>query len=79
MISGYSRNTTVLQNEFYLVGENGVVSWGYTADFPDAQRTVPIPATQGAFARRACGTMGVLCCCCALLLLQRRWVGVSRS
>lgn len=28
MISGYSRNTMVQRNEFFLVGENGVVSWG---------------------------------------------------
>eukprot|EP00040_Diaphanoeca_grandis_P029129 m.169705 g.169705 ORF g.169705 m.169705 type:complete len:918 (-) comp31584_c0_seq1:57-2810(-) len=47
MISGYSRNTTVKGCEFHLVGENGVVSWGYTADFADANRTVPIPRTQG--------------------------------
>ena len=37
----------VQRNEFFLVGENGVVSWGYTADFPDAKRDVPIPLTQG--------------------------------
>ena len=36
---------------FHLLGENGVVSWGYTADFPDAQRAVPIPAGQGPDAR----------------------------
>lgn len=47
MISGYSRNTTVKNNEFHLVGENCIVSWGYTTDFPDAKRAVPIPATQG--------------------------------
>eukprot|EP01047_Picozoa_sp_COSAG01_P001289 COSAG01_NODE_28_length_36622_cov_14.695751_18_plen_169_part_00 len=47
MISGYSRNTTVRDNEFHLVGENGVVSWGYTADFADVKRAVPIPKTQG--------------------------------
>ena len=47
MISGYSRNTTIASNEFHLIGENGVVSWGYTADFEDAKRVVPIPATQG--------------------------------
>ena len=47
MISGYARNTTVRDNEFHLVGENGIVSWGYTADFADAQRAVPIPETQG--------------------------------
>eukprot|EP01050_Picozoa_sp_SAG11_P006236 SAG11_NODE_476_length_9118_cov_5.515911_11_plen_245_part_00 len=47
MISGYSRDTTVRDNEFHLVGENGIVSWGYTADFADAQRAVPIPKTQG--------------------------------
>jgi hypothetical protein len=47
MLSGYSRNATIKGNEFHLVGENGVVSWGYTADYPDAKRDVPIPATQG--------------------------------
>ena len=31
MISGYSRNTTIRDNEFHLIGENGIVSWGYTA------------------------------------------------
>ena len=47
MISGYNRNTSIVDNEFHLVGENGVVSWGYTADFPDAKRAVPIPKGQG--------------------------------
>ena len=47
MISGYSRNTTIRDNEFHLIGENGIVSWGYTADFPNAQRKIPIPETQG--------------------------------
>mmetsp|Transcript_34796 Transcript_34796/g.91091 ORF Transcript_34796/g.91091 Transcript_34796/m.91091 type:complete len:314 (+) Transcript_34796:205-1146(+) len=47
MLSGYSRNATISDNEFHLVGENGVVSWGYTADYPDAKREVPIPPTQG--------------------------------
>ena len=47
MISGYSRQTAILQNEFHLVGENAIVSWGYTADFPGVERAVPIPATQG--------------------------------
>jgi len=51
MISGYSRNSTVRGNEFHLMGENGIVSWGYTADFPGANRSVPIPATQGGDAR----------------------------
>ena len=51
MISGYSRNTTISGNEFHLMGENGVVSWGFTADFPGAQRAVPIPETQGGDAR----------------------------
>jgi hypothetical protein len=27
MISGYNRNTSIIDNEFHLVGENGVVSW----------------------------------------------------
>ena len=47
MISGYSRNTTIRDSEFHLVGENAIVSWGYTADFADAKRAVPIPKTQG--------------------------------
>ena len=47
MISGYNRNTSVIDSEFHLVGENGIVSWGYTADFPDAKRAVPIPFGQG--------------------------------
>jgi len=47
MISGYSRNTSIVGNEFHLIGENGVVSWGYTADFENATRAVPIPKTQG--------------------------------
>lgn len=53
MISAYSRNTTVAHNEFHLIGENAIVSWGYTADFPGekAKRAVPIPLTQGGDAR----------------------------
>eukprot|EP00750_Incisomonas_marina_P033516 INCI9889.3.p1 GENE.INCI9889.3~~INCI9889.3.p1 ORF type:complete len:911 (+),score=132.78 INCI9889.3:121-2853(+) len=51
MISGYARNTTIRNNEFHLIGENGVVSWGYTADFPNTSRTVPIPVSQGPDAR----------------------------
>ena len=47
MISGYNRNTSVVDSEFHLVGENGVVAWGYTADFPGAKRAVPIPFGQG--------------------------------
>ena len=51
MISGYSRNTTIENSEFHLIGENGIVSWGYTSDFPGTQRKVPIPDTQGPDAR----------------------------
>lgn len=47
MISGYNRNTSIIDSEFHLVGENGIVSWGYTADFPSAKRAVPIPFGQG--------------------------------
>ena len=47
MISGYNRNTSIIDSEFHLVGENGIVSWGYTADFPDSNRAVPIPFGQG--------------------------------
>ena len=53
MISGYSRNTTIQGNEFHLVGENAVVSWGYTSDFtdPSTPRAAPIPKGQGPDAR----------------------------
>ena len=47
MISGYNRNTSIIDSEFHLVGENGIVSWGYTADFPGSNRAVPIPFGQG--------------------------------
>jgi len=46
-ISGYARHTLVDSNEFYLIGENAIVSWGKTKDFDDAKRAVPIPEGQG--------------------------------
>ena len=60
VISGYSRNTTIRNNEFYLLGENGVISWGYTADFPDVKRPVPIPKGQGPDARDGNHPQGTL-------------------
>ena len=47
VIQGYARNVTVRGSEFHLIGENGIVSWGFTADFPNASRAVPIPKTMG--------------------------------
>lgn len=47
MISGYNRNTMVDGNEFYKIGENAILSWGKTADWPDAERETPIPEGQG--------------------------------
>jgi hypothetical protein len=47
MISGFARDTRIAHNEFHLIGESGIVSWGYTADFADAKRAIPIPPTQG--------------------------------
>lgn len=47
MLSGYNRNTTIASNEFTLIGESAIVSWGFTRDFPTASRPVPIPNGQG--------------------------------
>ena len=30
-----------------MIGENAIVSWGFTADLPNATRAVPIPKGQG--------------------------------
>ena len=47
LISGYNRNSTLRHNEFRWMGENGVVSWGYTSDFEGMKRKIPIPKGQG--------------------------------
>lgn len=50
LISGYNRHATIKKNEFHWIGENGVLSWGYTSDFPQHKvtpRKVPIPKGQG--------------------------------
>ena len=30
MISGYNRNTTIINNDFQYIGGNAIASWGYT-------------------------------------------------
>ena len=60
MISGYSRNSTIRDTEFLLMGENGIVSWGYTSDFPGTTRPVAIPAGQGPDARDGNHPQGTL-------------------
>ena len=48
MISGFARNATVRGSEFAWLGENAIVSWGKTRDFPGhPKRPAPIPAGQG--------------------------------
>ena len=49
LISGYNRNVSVRNNEFRWIGENPIISWGYTSDFDHANvsRPVPIPKGQG--------------------------------
>ena len=32
MLSGYTRNATIAENEFKLIGDSVIVSWGYTKE-----------------------------------------------
>jgi hypothetical protein len=41
MISGYNRNATIQNSEFVWIGENAIVSWGYTRDIDGRTDRLP--------------------------------------